>query len=41
MGNIEIMLKSPVTRGVINSHLVDDRMIRGTILFEAGSYTAY
>jgi hypothetical protein len=40
-GNIEIALKSPVTRGVINSSVVDDRMIRGTIRFETGSYTAY
>ncbi len=40
-GNLEITLKSPITRGVVNSYLLDDRIIRGTIRFETGSYTAY
>jgi hypothetical protein len=40
-GNLEITLKSPITRGVVNSNLLDDRMIRGTIRFETGSYAAY
>lgn len=40
-GHIEITLESPIRRGVVNSALVDDRVIRGSIRFETGSYTAY
>ncbi|KAH6673466.1 heterokaryon incompatibility protein-domain-containing protein [Halenospora varia] len=40
-GSVELTLKSPIRGGVVNSALVDDRLIRGSIRFEDGSYIAY
>ncbi|KAH8656067.1 heterokaryon incompatibility protein-domain-containing protein [Tricladium varicosporioides] len=41
IGNIELTLKSPIRGGVVNSALLDDRLIRGNICFEGGTYVAY
>jgi hypothetical protein len=40
-GHMKITLKSPIRRGVVNSAVLGDRIIRGRIPFEKGSYTAY
>ncbi|KAK4981057.1 hypothetical protein LTR28_007396 [Elasticomyces elasticus] len=41
IGHIEMTLKSPIRRGTMNSAVMDDRMIRGTVRFEPDSCTAY
>ncbi|KAG9767723.1 hypothetical protein KCU88_g7409, partial [Aureobasidium melanogenum] len=41
VGYMNLTLKSPVRRGVVNGALLDDRIIRGVVRFEPGSWTAY
>ncbi|EHY53541.1 hypothetical protein HRR83_003747 [Exophiala dermatitidis] len=41
VGYMNLTLKSPVRRGVVNGALLDDRIIRGVVRFEPASCTAY